>query len=88
MHNISDTKIQKVGAALREVSQVRKDYTVRIGTATTYEEKHGLQAEAEAAMVDAVQGQGLSVPEFNEMVDATDDDPALRDRVIAAMSAR
>ena len=87
MDNISDTKIQKVGAAVREVSQVRKDYGTRMSEANTDEEREGLEVEAQAVMVEAVQRQGLSVAEFSEVVDATDDDPDLRDRVLAAANA-
>jgi hypothetical protein len=87
MDDVSDTKVQQVGAALREITQVRKDYSARLTSAQTDEERQGLQNEAQAVMVEAVRGQGLSVGEFNEVVEATDDDPTLRDRVLAAVNS-
>jgi hypothetical protein len=86
MHDVSDAKVQKVGAALREITRVRDDYGTRLTSAQTDDERQGLQMEAQAVMVEAVRGQGLSVSEFNEVVEAADDDPALRDRVMAAVS--
>lgn len=87
MDDVSDTKIQQVGAALRDITEVRKDYGQRLSTAETDDEKQGLQAEAQAVMVETVRGHGLSVSEFNEVVEAADDDPLLRDRVLAAANA-
>ncbi len=84
MDDVSDTKVQQVGAALREINQVRNDYGARLTSAQTDEERQELQNEAQAVMVEAVTGQGLSVGEFNEVVEAADDDPTLRDRVLAA----
>ena len=84
MDDVSDVKVQKVGAALREITRVRNDYGPRLTSAQTDEERQGLQMEAQAVMVEAVRGQGLSVGEFNEVVEAADDDPTLTDRVLAA----
>lgn len=87
MDDVSDAKVQKVGAALREITRVRNDYGARLTSAQTDEERQGLQMEAQAVMVEAVRGQGLSVGEFNDVVEAADDDPTLRDRVLAAASS-
>jgi hypothetical protein len=87
MDDVSDAKIQKVGAALRDITRVRDDYGARLTSAQTDEERQELQNEAQAVMVEAVRGQGLSVGEFNEVVEAADDDPTLRDRVLAAVNS-
>ena len=87
MDDISDAKVQKVGAALREITRVRNDYGARLTSAQTDEERQGLQDEAQAVMVEALRGQGLSVGEFNEVVEAADDDSTLRDSVLAAASS-
>jgi Domain of unknown function (DUF4168) len=84
MDDLSDAKVQKMGAALREVTRIRDDYEARLTAAETDEERQGLQNEAQAVIVEAVQDQGLSVTEFNEVVEAADEDPTVKDRVLAA----
>jgi ribosomal protein S12 len=86
MDDLSDAKVQKVGAALREVTRVREDYGARLTAAETDEERQVLQNEAQAVMIEAVRGQDLSVIEFSEVIEAAEDDPTVRDRVLTAAS--
>lgn len=86
-HELCDAKVQKVGAALREITRVHENYEARLTAAETVVERQGLQNEAQAVMIEAVEAQGLSVGEFNEVVEAADEDPTVRDRVLAATNS-
>ena len=80
--------VKKVGAALRDVTTVRKEYSQRFTDAQTEDQRDKLQTEATAVMVEAVRRRGLTVNEFNEVCQAADEDADLWGRLVAAAEAR
>jgi hypothetical protein len=81
----SDAVVQKVGAALGQINQIRETYAKRLESLDSRDEKQAVEAEAQTVMVRAVSQQGLSVEQFNAVVSAakaTPDD--LGRRVLAA----
>jgi hypothetical protein len=84
---ISDTVVQKVGAALGQITQIRQTYADRIASLDSSDEKQAVETEAQTVMVDAVSQQGLSVEQFNDVLTAAKADPDLEQRVLAAAKA-
>jgi Domain of unknown function (DUF4168) len=85
---ISDTVVQKVGAALGQINQIREAYAKRLESLDSKDEKQAVEAEAQTVMVRAVSQQGLSVQQFNAVVSAAKAAPDdLGRRVLAAAKA-
>jgi hypothetical protein len=85
--SVSDVVVQKVGAALGQISQIRENYAEQYASVDTDEQKRAVEAEAQMVMVEAVNQQGLSVEQFNDVVTAAEADPELGQRVLAAAKA-
>jgi hypothetical protein len=82
--NVPDNMVQKAGAALRHVSQIQSDYSQRVRGANTQDERQRLVEEAKAAEVSAVANQGLSVDQYNQMLQLAQADPTFRQRLLSA----
>jgi hypothetical protein len=82
--SLSDATVRKAGAALHRVLQIRKDFSERMKAAPTPDQQHGLAQQAEGAAVEAVNRQGLSIEQYNEVIRKAQADPALRKRLLAA----
>ncbi|MFN4263160.1 MAG: DUF4168 domain-containing protein [Thioalkalivibrionaceae bacterium] len=61
--------------AFVEVTKVRETYTERMADAADEEAAFELQNEAQEAMIEAVEGAGMSVQEYNEVAMALQNDP-------------
>jgi hypothetical protein len=85
--DIPNATVQKTGAALGQIAAIRQDYTQRIQAAPTPEERQGLAEQASRAAVHAINGQGLSVDEYNRVIQLAEADQGLRERVVAAAQA-
>src|ERR1700692_1986016 len=84
---ISDTLVQKVGAALGQITQIKETYGERFAPVDSDDEKQAVETEAQTVMAKAVSQQGLSVEQFNRVVTAAKADPDLERRVLAAARA-
>jgi hypothetical protein len=87
MASFSDDTIQKVGRAVGQIALIREAYREGIGELDSDGEKQELAQRAEAAAVQAISDQGLSVTEYNRVVKTADDDPALEERLLEAAQA-
>jgi len=81
---MSDMTVNKVGAALRQVLQVKQTYSQRMQNANTQAERQEIASQADGAAASAVTQQGLSVDQYNRVLLAARTDPALKQRVLAA----
>jgi hypothetical protein len=81
---ISDTTLGKAGAALRDVANVQRDYTGKLASANSNEEKRGLTEQANAQAVQAIQSHGLSLQEYTSVVQTARSDPQLMQRLLSA----
>lgn len=78
----SDEKLQSFAMAALNVQQIRQDYTAQIQQAETEDERQQLAEAATQEMVDAVESEpGISVEEYNEIIQASADNPELTDRI-------
>lgn len=84
---VPDGLVNKVGAALREITEIRETYTQRLAAAGNGDEREAVEDAAQVAMVQAIDAQGLSVGQFNDVVSAAEEDPELGQRVLAAANA-
>jgi hypothetical protein len=66
------------------VTTIRQSYSPRIAAAKSTDEKQGLQQQAMDESVKAVNGQGLSVDQFNQVIRLAQADPDFQQRLLAA----
>jgi hypothetical protein len=86
-HGILDEVIAKMGRALAEIAEVEQELSAEIDGAETEDDRQKIAEQADRAMVEAIEDQGLSVTEFKRIVRTAESDPALRQRLSAAATA-
>ena len=79
---ITDQKIDAAAKAMAQVSSVRQSYEQKIAGASDAD-KGKLMDEAGHAMTKAVTDRGLSVAEYNAIVDRAKSDPEIRHKLVA-----
>jgi GTP1/Obg family GTP-binding protein len=82
--NMSDATVSKVGAALRQVAQIKETYSQRLQSANTPTQKQDISKQASGAAVTAITQQGLTINQYNQVIQAAQNDPVLKQRVLAA----
>jgi Domain of unknown function (DUF4168) len=80
----SDATVGKVGAALRQVLQIKQTYSQRLQSAATPAEQQDISKQASGAAAAAITRQGLSIDQYTRVLQAAQSDPALKQRVLAA----
>ncbi len=80
--SISDRQLDQTAAAMQQVSKVRRSYQPQLQSAEPDQQKRILE-EANSAMVKAVTDQGLSVDEYNSIVQVARNDPEIRDKLLS-----
>jgi hypothetical protein len=85
--NIPDATVNKVGAALRQVTQIEQTYSQRLQSANTPAQKQDISKQANGAAVTAITEQGLTIDQYTQVIQAAQSDPALKQRVVAAAGA-
>lgn len=79
---LSDEKLQSFAVAFAEVNKVAEEYSQKVQEVDTEAEQQGLEMEAGQKMVEAVQNtDGISVDEYNEVLQAVQTDPDLAARL-------
>ncbi len=84
---VPDEMVAKVGAAVGQVAMIRQEYTQRVQSAGTDDERDHLADQAQQAAVKAINDQGISVTEYNEVVTAAEGNQDLEDKLIMAARA-
>lgn len=85
--DIPESTVLKMGKALAEIAEVEQELASAVSTAATERDRMQLAEQADRAITDAVTDQGLSITQFNQVVQAADEDPQLRERLTAAIRA-
>lgn len=79
---LDDGKLKSFATAFLQVNKVTKQYQPQIAAAGTPEDQQRLRQEAGEKMVEAVNGsQGISVDEYNSIIQAAQTDPELAQRI-------
>lgn len=79
--DVSEEKLESFVEAREEVVKISRQWEDRLNNADSQEKLNSLQQQAQEEMVAAVRDNGLSVNEYNMIVDASQTDPELRERV-------
>jgi hypothetical protein len=82
--DLSDQKLEAAAAALQRVVRVRADYQQRIEAAPP-SDSDKIADEAKGALVKAITDQGLSIDEYVSILVVAENDPAVRDKIVARM---
>ncbi|MEQ8351927.1 MAG: DUF4168 domain-containing protein [Leptospiraceae bacterium] len=77
----SDQQLQKFAMAYSKVAQIRKDVGPELKSLKTKSERDALKKEAGLNMRKAIKSTGLSVDQFNQIIQRLDSDPELRKRL-------
>lgn len=80
--SFSDEQLQSFAMAAAEVQQIRSDYVAQIQQAESDEQRQELAEAANAEMVGAVENTpGITIDDYNAIIEATADDPELSERI-------
>jgi GTP1/Obg family GTP-binding protein len=85
---LSDATIQQAGHALRDVAQIRTDYSQRIQTVQDPGQRQQLVQEAQGRQLQAIKAQGISVQQYNQVIQTAQANPAVKQRLLAAAGAQ
>jgi Domain of unknown function (DUF4168) len=82
--DLSDAMVHKVGAALRQTVTIRQKFAERAQATKSQEQQEALTAQAQTEMMQAISDQGLSVQQYNQVIQMAQADPTLKQRVLSA----
>lgn len=77
----SDEKIESFAEARQSVMEISSEWQERLNNTESQEKLNSLQAQVQEEMVQAVRDEGLSVNDYNMLVNAVQSNPELRNRV-------
>jgi len=77
---IPDQKLDAAAAAMERVASLKQDYQQRIAGAAPAD-KEGILNEAIIALAKAVTDQGLSVEEYDSILEVAQNDPDVREKI-------
>src|SRR5215813_4878027 len=78
--NISDQKLDAVATAIERVASLKQDYQQRIAAAAP-SDKERIANEAINALAKAVIDQGLSLEEYDSILQMAQNDPEVREKI-------
>jgi hypothetical protein len=78
--NISDQKLDAAAAAIERVASLKQDYQQRIAAAAP-SDKERIANEAINVLAKAITDQGLSVEEYDSILDVAQNDPEVREKI-------
>jgi len=78
--DISDQKLDAAAAAIERVASLKQDYQQRIDAAAP-SDKERIANEAINALAKAITDQGLSVGEYDSILEVAQNDPEVREKI-------
>ncbi|WP_459616567.1 DUF4168 domain-containing protein [Bordetella sp. 2513F-2] len=81
----SEAQLQKYVGASQKVAVVADEYRPKVQAAPDDNARESLLKEADEKMVQAVNADGMTVDEFNDISRAVQEDPELQQRLVAMM---
>jgi len=79
--NITDQKLDAAAAIIEQVVSLKQDYQQRIAAAAP-SDKERLLSEAVDALEKAVTDQGLSLDEYDSILEVAQNDPGIREKIL------
>lgn len=83
---VDQATVQSFAAAYGSVLAIQEEYGARLQQVDTQEEAQNLQQEAQAKMMTAVEDEGVSVQQYNELAARMEQDEALRQQVLSVLA--
>lgn len=84
---VDDMTVHKVGTALRHVAAIRQQYLKQAQATKSPQQQADLTTQAKQDMVKAISSQGLSVDQYEQVIQLAQNNPNLRQRLIAVAQA-
>ncbi len=84
-HDYGQVELESFAAAALSVDDLRREWQPRIAQAENENEAKTLREEAVTSMVGAIEDEGLTVGEYNEIARAAQADSTLHQRIIELM---
>jgi hypothetical protein len=81
---ISDQKLKAAATAIPQVETIRQTYEQQLAQAPS-NDKSRIQSQAGTEMKKAIADQGLSVAEYNTILQTAEQNPDIRGRLVQAM---
>lgn len=81
---VSDAMVHRVGKAIRNVTMVRQQYTQQAQTSKSPQARQDLDTQAQRDMAKAVTDQGLTLQQYDQVIQMAQADPTLRQRLLSA----
>lgn len=81
-------KIDKYADAYLAIEEINEKATQELAKVADPAAAHRVKADAEGAMIEAIERTGLKLQEFNEITEIAATDPALRGRIEARVKER
>ena len=85
--SVSEATVQKVGAALHDVAQIKQTYTQRMQSVQNTDQRRSMAQQAHTDAVKAVNARGVSVDQYNRVIRLAQADPSLKQRLLSAAQA-
>jgi len=82
--DISDQQLKAAATAIPEVEGIRQNYQQQLAEAPDSDKPH-IQNQAGDEMKKAIADQGLSIPEYNSILQAAEENAEVRTRLIQQM---
>jgi hypothetical protein len=83
----SESTIAKTGAAVRSIAGVRQRHMERLDATEAPEARRSIEQDAMKEAVQAIEAEGLTIEEYNDVLRAAQSDMQLRERLIAAVQS-
>jgi uncharacterized protein DUF4168 len=81
-NSVPDATVQRVGKAIRNVTQIRQQYTQRLQASTSPQTRQELDTQAQRDMTKAVTDQGLTLQQYDQVIRLAQADQTLRQRLL------
>ena len=84
---ISDQKLDQAAAAIKNVQRVMADYQQKLSASPPDDQKNEIMSEANAALKKAITDKGLSVDEYNSIMQLAENDSNVHERLVQRLGA-
>lgn len=85
--SIKDAKLLKFSIAMDSIDKISSQYEAEFQSAEDTEQAQAIQQRAQEEMVKAVEKSGLTVAQYSEIAQQAQQDPQLRERIMAMSNA-
>lgn len=85
--NIPDQKLDAAAAALEKVTDLKRNYEKQLSSAPAADQER-ITKEANTALSKAVTDQGLSVEEYNSIIQVAQNDPQVRQKILSRVKTK